>query len=105
MTYVQPERWNGRILVALAAAAFILLPLKPARSAECVGDCDSNGAVAINELVTIVNIALGSVDMAACDADTNDDGAVSINELVMAVTLAALEGCDSGAADPHAELR
>jgi hypothetical protein len=59
----------------------------------CTGDCDANGAVAINEVVTCVNVALGSPGGPSCAAcDANNDGAVSIEELIQAVNN-ALGGC------------
>lgn len=59
----------------------------------CVGDCNSDGTVAINELITGVNIALGSASVDACSSlDTNFDGSVAINELIAAVNH-ALNGC------------
>jgi len=59
----------------------------------CVGDCNGNGMVFIDELVTAVNIALGAADVSDCLAvDRNGNGKVSIDELVLAVN-AALNGC------------
>jgi hypothetical protein len=59
----------------------------------CVGDCDGSGAVAVNELVISVNVALGNLAIEACtDIDVNDSDAVEINELIAAVN-AALAGC------------
>jgi hypothetical protein len=59
----------------------------------CVGDCNGSGDVAVNELVTSVNIALGSKAIDACaDIDLNDSAAVEINELIAAVN-AALSRC------------
>jgi len=64
-------------------------------SAPCAGDCDGSGDVGINELVTCVNIALGSGQLANCTAcDPDSSGDVQINELVSAVN-AALGGCPS----------
>ncbi len=60
---------------------------------DCVGDCNGDGRVAINELVLGVNIALGNAQVGACPAmDGNGDGSVRINELVTAVNN-ALNGC------------
>jgi hypothetical protein len=62
---------------------------------DCTGDCDHNGVVTVDELLTAVNIALGSADvpMSAClPADANLDYSVSIDELVTAVDHALL-GC------------
>lgn len=59
----------------------------------CLGDCDGDGAVAINELVTGVSIALGGRELAACPAfDGDASNSVAINELVTAVNH-ALTGC------------
>jgi hypothetical protein len=59
----------------------------------CVGDCDGSSSVTIDELVTGVNIALGSAPMQLCPVfDCNHDGQVTVNCLVRAVN-AALNGC------------
>jgi hypothetical protein len=61
----------------------------------CVGDCNGNGTVAINELITGVTIALGNQPLSACPAfDANTDQHVAINELIAAVKN-ALMGCPS----------
>ncbi|MGH7790342.1 MAG: hypothetical protein ACRERC_25965 [Candidatus Binatia bacterium] len=60
----------------------------------CAGDCNANGAVAINELIVGVNIALGNQAPATCPAfDLNSNGSVAINELIAAVGR-ALSGCE-----------
>jgi len=60
----------------------------------CAGDCNANGAVAINELIVGVNIALGNQATTTCPAfDLNANGSVAINELIAAVNR-ALSGCD-----------
>ena len=62
----------------------------------CAGDCNHNGAVTVTELVTLVNIALGTANVSACMAgDANGDGAITINEVIIAVN-AGLSGCGSG---------
>lgn len=59
----------------------------------CVGDCNGDGVVSINELIVGVNIALGRRPVADCPAfDRDANGAVSIAELVAAVNN-ALSGC------------
>ena len=55
----------------------------------CRGDCDGDGRVAIQELVTGVGIALGQIDSSACSAFS---AGAPINELVGAVGN-ALDGC------------
>ena len=62
-------------------------------ASECVGDCDANGNVAINELIAAVNIALGSAPVSACAASACEAGpAVTITCLIRAVNN-ALNGC------------
>ena len=60
---------------------------------RCVGDCDGDGHVAINELIAGVGVALGTQPLDACPAfDANHNGTVTIDELIAAVTN-ALSGC------------
>jgi len=56
----------------------------------CVGDCNGDVAVTVNELVLGVNIALGTATLPQCASfDANRDGEVTVNELVVAVGYAA----------------
>ena len=62
---------------------------------DCVGDCDGNGIVTVDELVTGVNIALGHTSPAQCPAfDCNHGGQMGVNCVVKAVD-AAINGCSS----------
>lgn len=45
--------------IALVALVAIGTPVSPARAAQCCGDCNSNGMVSIDELVSSVNNDLG----------------------------------------------
>lgn len=64
----------------------------PAQMA-CVGDCNSDGRVVVNELVLGVNIALDLASLSACGGfDANGDQRVMVNELVRGVD-DALFGC------------
>jgi hypothetical protein len=59
----------------------------------CAGDCDHSGAVAVNELITGVNIALGTVAVESCPSfDGDSDLAVTVSELITAINN-ALHGC------------
>ncbi len=59
----------------------------------CVGDCDGSGDVSVNELITMVDIALGNLPVSSCTAgDANGDGTIEINEIITAVNN-ALNGC------------
>ena len=59
----------------------------------CAGDCNGDGEVTVNELITMVNIALGNAQVSSCTAgDQNGDGTIAINEIIGAVNK-ALNGC------------
>lgn len=77
---------------AVALAAGVLLG-GVERSVACTGDCSGDGEVTVNEIITGVNIALGSASVDGCAAmDANGDGEVSIDEIISAIN-GALEGC------------
>ena len=60
----------------------------------CVGDCDGDGKVIVNELVLGVNIALQRQSLSECRAfDASGNGAVSVDELIRGVN-GALHGCN-----------
>ncbi len=60
---------------------------------RCIGDCDGDGSVTIDNILTMVNIALDQAPLTSCSAgDENEDGAITVNELIAAVN-AALLGC------------
>jgi hypothetical protein len=66
----------------------------------CVGDCDANGAVAVNELVLGVNVAIGTGASDDCPAfDPDQSGTVLVNELIQGVNNALL-GCASPSPPP-----
>jgi hypothetical protein len=59
----------------------------------CLGDCNDDRSVAVNELVTLVNISLGALNLVACvPGNENADLQIAVNELVRAVN-GALSGC------------
>ncbi|HUI24637.1 MAG TPA: hypothetical protein VL403_01035 [Candidatus Kryptonia bacterium] len=62
-------------------------------AAQCVGDCDANGRLTVDELVTGVAIALGNLLLDQCSGfDRDNDQHVGVDELVRAVD-DALYGC------------
>jgi len=53
------------------------------------GDCNFDQTVTVNELISGVNIALGTAPVDTCvEADVNGDGEVAVNEIVTAVNAA-----------------
>lgn len=78
---------------ALAGALAALAVAASAPALACVGDCNRDVSVTVDEVVFGVNIALGSAQLDACpafDADGND--AVTVDELITAIGF-ALTGC------------
>jgi ELWxxDGT repeat protein len=83
--FTQDSLSVGRELWALPLAA-----LAP----ECVGDCDGNGVVTVDELVVGVSIALGISLADDCRGlDSDGDRRITVDELVAAVGY-ALTGCE-----------
>jgi hypothetical protein len=58
----------------------------------CVGDCNNDGRVTIDELIAGVDLALRGVAPDACPALDRGDGKITIGELIAAVGN-ALNGC------------
>lgn len=61
-----------------------------------MGDCGVDGEVTVDELVQMVNIALGAAPIEDCLAgDANEDGEISIDEIIRAVGFAlGLQPCE-----------
>lgn len=59
----------------------------------CAGDCRDEGQVTVDEILTLVEIALGDVPISACEnGDANHDGDITVDEILAAVNH-ALSGC------------
>jgi len=59
----------------------------------CPGDCSGDGDVTVDEIISGVNIALGSLPVSNCTAmDDNADGDVTVDEILKAIN-GALNGC------------
>jgi hypothetical protein len=60
----------------------------------CVGDCGGDDMVTVDEILTMVNIALGNTPVADCLAgDRSGDGTITVDEILTAVN-SALNGCE-----------
>lgn len=76
------------LLVALA-----LLLVSGSSRAQCVGDCDLDDTVTVDEIVVMVNVALGLTPAGACAAgDADESGTITVDEILTAVSN-ALAGC------------
>ena len=63
--------------------------------AVCTGDCSGTFTVAINDLITLVNIALSTAQPSACTHGIPDGAVVDIALIIQAVNH-ALNGCGGG---------
>ncbi len=90
----------GCFLIAWVAAAAAGGPSAPCRVVSasdavvpCWGDCGSDGAVTVDEVIRTVAIILGDAAYALCAAaDASRDGELTVDELLAGVN-ATLEGC------------
>jgi len=84
-----------RVASACGAAVVLatLVGTTSARITYCPGDCDDDGNVTVDELLSGINVALGDADVATCPAfDRTADDRVTVDEIVAAVD-SALDGC------------
>ena len=85
------------VVVADGAIFITDAPNQPTPTATvapaCVADCNADGEVLVNEVITSVNIALDNLPLSACPvADSNGDGVVLIGEIITAVNN-VINGC------------
>jgi hypothetical protein len=86
--HVTAGRFVGEGVYQLTAVAF-----SQAAPGQCVGDCTGGGTVTVDEIVTLVNVALGSAGLSECPAgDSDQDGKITVDEILVAVNK-ALNGC------------
>ncbi|MBI3783690.1 MAG: hypothetical protein HY270_09825 [Deltaproteobacteria bacterium] len=85
ISVVQPSPTPTQTATPTASATVTATPTP----IPCVGDCNRDGEVTIDELIRAVSIALGSGDLVTClPADSNGDGELTIDELIKAVNRA-----------------
>lgn len=83
--------------IALAASGPATAPTPTATVnptfVACIGNCNEDAVVAVNELIAGVNIALGNAAVSTCPAfDRNHNGMVEVSELIAGVNN-LLYGC------------
>ncbi len=85
--------WRALRAASIAALACLISLAAAPRLLACTGDCDGDDAIAIQELIRGVNIALGTMDLKQCpEFDSSGDNQVTVDELISAVD-SALNGC------------
>ncbi|MFN8641749.1 MAG: hypothetical protein U0802_08870 [Candidatus Binatia bacterium] len=87
-------RLSSLCVVAILAWSMAARAAMPA----CLGDCDGDGRVTVDELIRGINVALGNATLATCIAAACDDPAITVevNCLIGAVNN-ALSGCPATA--------
>jgi cysteine-rich repeat protein len=79
----------GSLVTSLLLCGALAAP----SGAVCTGDCNGNGKVTVDELISMVNIALGNTAISACmPGDADGSGTISVNEIIIGVN-SALNGC------------
>ncbi len=89
---VDPERPSAVYAGTSAAGVWFIRQVK-----TCPGDCNRDGEVTINEVVTGMNFLLDTLPATDCflSFERNGDAFVTVDELIVAVN-AALSGCPPG---------
>ena len=89
-----PRLFRHRVSALTFGLWFVLAwAIAGAARATCVGDCNGDGEVTVDEILSSVNIALELAPLANCPvADRNTDDEVTVDEILSAVR-AALTGC------------
>lgn len=94
------ERATMEIFVGIATptpsapqATATASPTATPEAVACVGDCNGDGEVTVDEVIVGVSVALGVTAADACPAfDPSGDGQVTVDEILQAVNR-ALTGC------------
>lgn len=75
-----------KILCVLAASLLLTHVALAASDSTCVGDCNDNNVVTVEEILTMANIALGAASIDACAAgDADHNNQITIDEILTAV--------------------
>jgi hypothetical protein len=85
---------NLLAMIAIVALFGFGMTAKAARAA-CTGDCNNTTTVTVDDIITMINIALGNAAVTECEnGDANNDGQITVDEILAAVNN-ALNGCPS----------
>jgi len=96
-------RVSSALRHAFAAAmliAAIALQTQPTAAQTCVGDCNGDGEVSIDELILGVDIALGGAPLSECANLDDGQGMVAVDRLIAAVNGALCNCQDCGVPTP-----
>lgn len=82
---------NSARMIAMLAGLLALLAA-PVPAAACGGDCDASCHVTVDEIVTMVELALHGGTAGCANGDANGDGTIDVGEIIVAIN-EALVGC------------
>lgn len=82
----------GMKRLAAVAIAAGMLAAAPSAAQACVGDCNGSNDVTVDEIVTMVNLALNGGTQGCTAGDANGDQQITVDEIITAVNN-ALTGC------------
>ena len=88
--------WLRNTFAVTALVALIGFAAAPrvVRAAACTGDCGNVNKVTVANILTMVDIALGTAQLSACtNGDASSDGHITIDEILQAVNNALNNGC------------
>ncbi len=93
-SYVRRRSCQVVVCVMFAVMSMMIRPATAQTSPACgAADCDGSGQVTVDEVLRLVNLALGALPISNCPcADSDGNAAVTVDELVAAVD-DALNGC------------
>jgi hypothetical protein len=86
--------WRAGLAGLVGAMMFLAgAPAAHGVGAACVGDCGASGTVGVDDLVKMINIAVGILPLDDCQAgDSDGSGTITVDEITQAVDN-ALRGC------------
>jgi len=93
--------------VGLALAFLLGLPMAAhagTRAVGCAGDCDASGQVTVDEIIVLLNVALGIGEPTECadTADLDASGTITVDEILVVINQALLGCYEVGSCDDPA---
>ena len=90
-----PTRTHTPTPTPTATPTFTPTPTDTPTPVSCPGDCNNDKNVTVDDLLAMLNVALGAADITSCKAgDADHDGRIAIEDILTAVN-SALNGCGS----------
>lgn len=85
---------HSRYLFFATVALVATLGFRTAQAQfTCTGDCNGNSAVVVNEIITLVNIALGVANVSTCPNGVRSGDTVNVTLIIQAVNNALTSTC------------